>query len=179
MLGRVRSLTGYPVQGPAFPVEITAGENATLHRAVYAAPAGSILVVDGHGHVDRAVWGEVLTVAAQQRGIGGLVLDGAVRDLHAMRERAFPVFAVGTSPAGPHKHPPGRIGVLISCGGVAVAPGDLVVGDADGVAVVPAADVERVLADARVRASREQEWIAALESGATTLELLGLDGREG
>lgn len=179
MRGRLRSLTGLPVRGPAFTVEIAPGENATLHRAVYAAPRGSVLVVDGRGYPDRAVWGEVLTVAAQQQGIVGLVVDGAVRDVEAMRQRGFPVFAIGTSPAGPHKQPPGRIGVPVSCGSVVVHPGDFVIGDADGVAVVAEADRDRVLAAADARKDMEAEWIAALEAGATTIELLGLNGREG
>lgn len=179
MRGRIRSLTGIQVSGPAFTVVIAPGTNATVHRAVYAAPPSSVLVIDGAGYADRAVWGEVLTVAAQQRGIAGLVLDGAVRDIEAMRERHFPVFAVGTNPAGPHKEPPGQIDIPISCGGVVVRPGDLVVGDEDGVVVVPASDVEEVLADAEARKHREDSWMAALEAGATTIELLGLDGQRG
>ena len=178
MQGRIRSLTGLSVVGGAFTVAVKPGENATLHRAVYQAPPGTVLVIDAGGYPDRAVWGEVLTVAAQERGIIGVVLDGAVRDIEALRARAFPTFAVGACPAGPHKSPAGIIGGTISCGGVTVRSGDLVVADLDGVTVVPAGAVGRVLAAAQGRQRMESEWISAIEAGASTLDLLGLDGQE-
>jgi 4-hydroxy-4-methyl-2-oxoglutarate aldolase len=175
MAGEIRRLAGSRVAGPAFPVEVVAGESGTLHRALLVAPPGSVLVVAAGGYTGRAVWGEILTVAALQRGLRGLVLDGVVRDLDAIAAHGFPVFARGTCPAGPHKSPPGRSGEPVACGGVVVAPGDVVLGDGDGVVVVPAAAAEEVHARARERLGQEQEWLRRLRGGETTVEILGLD----
>lgn len=171
----IRRLSGAEMAGPAFPVETAAGENGTLHRALRVVPAGAVLVVAAAAGEDRAVWGEVLTLAAEQAGIRGVVLDGATRDVDAIRGRDFPLFARATSPAGPHKGWPGRIGEPVACAGVVVSPGDVVLGDGDGVAVVPAADAERVLAAARERAGLEQEWLGRIRAGEPSTRVLGLE----
>lgn len=170
----VRLLSGRRLAGPAFPVEIMEGESGTLHRAVLRAPAGSVLVVEGQGLRTRAVWGEILTAAALGRGIAGLVLNGMVRDLEAIRERDFPLFAIGTSPAGPHKGWDGRIGDPVACAGVVVHAGDVVVGDRDGVVIVPqshAPEIEKLVTD---RMQLEEEWLARVDKGESTLEVLGI-----
>lgn len=171
----IRLLSGDGLVGRAFTVETGAGDSATLHRALTEVPPDVVLVVDAAGHDARAVWGFVLSVAAQQRDVRGLVLDGVVRDLADTRAAGFPVFARGACPAGPHKGFDGRWGHLIQCGGIAVASGDLVVGDQDGVVVVPAARVEE--AAARVAAIEEQErdLLAQVRAGARTADLLGLN----
>jgi 4-hydroxy-4-methyl-2-oxoglutarate aldolase len=158
--------------GPAYTVQGTGGDNLALHHAVIAAPAGSVLVVDVdgacHGH-----WGEVLAIAAQCRGLSGLLIDGGVRDVDALRNLGFPVFSRNNSVVGTRKSHPGYLGVPVTIGGVTVHTGDLVVADTDGVVVLPAGDVERVLTDADARVQKEREIIAALRVGATTLELYG------
>ena len=171
----IRSLTGGHLIGPAYPVLTMAGENSTLHRAVVGAPVGSVLVVDAGGYLGRAVWGEVLTVAAEVAGIRGVVIDGAVRDFDELQKQELPVFARGACAAGPHKGWQGRIGQPIQCGGVPVSPGDLVVGDGDGVVVVPSSLLEDVHQAARDRLAAERSWIARIRGGETTLTILGLD----
>src|SRR5690606_28107227 len=123
--------------GRAFPIRVLAGDSATCHRALSDAPRGFVLVINGGGYEGRAIWGEILTVAARSKGVRGAVVDGVVRDIGAIRQLDFPLFARGTTPGGPHKGGGGRWGTPITCGGVLVCPGDLVVGDEDGVAVVP------------------------------------------
>lgn len=122
--------------GPAFTVEVRAGDNLMIHAAMAMALPGDILVVDGKGDTSCALMGSIMMNACSKLGLGGVVLDAACRDSEELRALGFPVYAVGTNPNGPTKFVPGRINWPISCGGVAVHPGDLVVGDADGVVVV-------------------------------------------
>lgn len=174
MDGGIRLLAGDGVAGRAFTVETAAGDSATLHLALQHAPPGSVLVVAAGGHVRRAVWGAILTEAAQRRGVRGLVVDGVVRDVTQLRASGFTVYARGSCPAGPHKGFRGRWDVAVSCGGVVVDPGDLVLGDADGVVVVPAGRAAEVAAAVAQRRRVEEQWRAGLRRGATTAELLGL-----
>jgi regulator of RNase E activity RraA len=175
MDARIQRLAGVRFQAPAFTVRTIAGESATVHRALTEAPAGSAVVVDGAGYVDRAIWGDILTLAALKRGVVAVVIDGAVRDIEAIRASGLSVFARGTSPAGPHKGWRGDWGSAISCGGVVVTPGDLVAGDDDGVVVIPAAridDVRRALAS---RLEKEDEWRRRIAAGESSVEVLGID----
>ncbi len=174
MHGRIRRLSGSGLAGPAFTVEVAAGENRTIHLAIEQAPAGSVLVVDAEGHLGRAVWGDVMTAAAIASGIAGLVVDGAIRDLGAIRERDFPVYASGVTPAGPHKGWPGRIGLPVAVGDVCIATGDLVVGDLDGVAVVPSGEIDRVLEAAHERNALEARWMRRIEEGEPSPDVLKL-----
>jgi 4-hydroxy-4-methyl-2-oxoglutarate aldolase len=164
---------GARVAGPAFTVQGIGGDNLALHRAVAEAPAGSVLVVDlqgaRHGH-----WGEILAVAAQQRGILGLVVDGGVRDTAEQADLGFPVFARHTTVVGTGKEHPGRFDIPIRVGDVVVRTGDLVVGDADGVVVVPAEAVGKILDRADARVAAEQRALKAIRAGVTTLEYYGL-----
>ena len=164
---------GAACSGPALPVECVTGDNLAIHRAVAACAGGEVLVVAAHGHL-AGYWGEVLTVAAIARGVAGLVIDGGVRDVEALERHAFPVFARGLSIQGTVKHEPGRLGEPMVCGGVLVRPGDVVVADADGVAVVAAERLAEVLEKSRARTEREREIMARLREGELTLDLLGL-----
>jgi regulator of RNase E activity RraA len=122
--------------GPAFTIEVRAGDNLMIHAAMSMAKPGDVLVIDGKGDTSCALMGALMINACKVMQLGGLVIDGAVRDTDELRELGFPVFAAGVNPNGPTKFIPGRINWPISAGGVAVSPGDLVVGDADGVVVV-------------------------------------------
>jgi 4-hydroxy-4-methyl-2-oxoglutarate aldolase len=137
------------------------------------APRGSVLVV-ATGNFVAGYWGEVLTVAAEAAGIVGLVIDGGVRDVAAMTRRRFPVFTRGVSVRGTIKASSPSVGQQMLFGGVPVATGDMVVADDDGVIIVPAAELERSLAAAEARASKEAEMMARLSRGDTTMDLLGL-----
>lgn len=122
--------------GPALTVEVRAGDNLMIHAAMALARPGDVLVVDGKGDTGCALMGALMVNACKVMQLGGIVIDGAVRDTDELRELGFPVFAAGANPNGPTKFIPGRINWPVSAGGVAVCPGDLVVGDADGVVVV-------------------------------------------
>jgi 4-hydroxy-4-methyl-2-oxoglutarate aldolase len=160
---------------PAFPVRCTPGDNLAIHVAVARAPAGSALAVDV-GDVDElGYWGEVLTTAAEARGVAGLVIDGGVRDTDALEAHGFPVFATTVALRGASKSHPGTVGAPVHVGGEPVAAGDWLVADGDGVVVVTAAVIDEVLGAARARAEKESAMFSALRQGRTTLELLGLD----
>ncbi|MFO7589671.1 MAG: dimethylmenaquinone methyltransferase [Acidimicrobiia bacterium] len=176
MRARVRPVwTGATLASPAFPVQCTPGDNLAVHAAVARAPLGHALVVDVGSERELGYWGEVLTTAAEARGLTGLVIDGCVRDVAALEAHGFPVFSTGIALPGATKDRPGRIGSPVAVGGVEVAAGDWVIGDVDGVTVVPGDRVEDVLAAGRAREAKETGLFDALRGGQTMLELLGLD----
>ena len=134
---------GATLAAPAFPVRCEPGDNLAVHVAVAQAPPGSALVVDASARPELGYWGEVLTTAAEQRGILGLVIDGGVRDVSALAAHGFPVFSALVALPGATKLRGGAIGQPALVGGVRVAAGDWIVADADGVAVVPAGALRR------------------------------------
>lgn len=166
---------GATLAAPAYPVHCTPGDNLAVHVAVTRAPIGSVLVVDVGSAAERGYWGEVLTTAAEARGLGGLVIDGGVRDTAALEAHRFPVFSSLVALRGATKSLPGTVGLPVTVGGVEVAQGDWVVGDGDGVVVIGASVIDEVLAAGRERAEKEAGYFAALSAGQTTVELLGLD----
>jgi 4-hydroxy-4-methyl-2-oxoglutarate aldolase len=166
---------GARVAAPAFTVRCTHGDNLAIHVAVARAPAGSALVVDTGLDPTRGYWGEVLTTGAEARGITGLVIDGGVRDVDALAAHAFPVFSAAIALPGATKEMPGALGEPVTIGDAIVAPGDWVVGDADGVVVIAAASLADVLAAGRAREAKERKMFDELRAGRTTLELLDLD----
>ncbi len=137
MANRISPILSKNMAGQAQTVSVIAGDNGAIHAVIDMIGAGDILVVDGGGYLDRALWGGILNRRAIKNCFGGVVIDGAVRDIIELKEMTLPVFAAGITPAGPHKGWGGQIGNSVSCGGASVAPGDIVVGDADGVVVVP------------------------------------------
>ena len=167
--------SGARLAAPACPVRCTPGDNLAVHVGVATAPPGAALVVDVGDVHELGYWGEVLTTAAEARSLAGLVIDGCVRDVAALAAHGFPVFSTGVALPGATKTRPGSVGAPTRVGGVEVAAGDWVVGDADGVTVVPAATLDAVLAAGTARAEKEARFFTELRGGATTLELLGLD----
>jgi 4-hydroxy-4-methyl-2-oxoglutarate aldolase len=167
------SWTGAAVAGPTYTVRGSGGDNLALHRAIVAAPPGHVLVADvegaAYGH-----WGEILAVAAQQRGILGLVIDGGVRDRDRLRALNFPVFSRHDCIRGTRKDIAGELGIPIRLGGVPIRTGDLVVGDTDGVVAVPSERVPAVLEEADRRIAHEHGILAAMRDGRTTVDLYGL-----
>jgi 4-hydroxy-4-methyl-2-oxoglutarate aldolase len=164
---------GAAVAGPAYPLRCAPGDNLAIHIAVDAVPPGHVLVVDASGYV-AGYWGEVLTVAAEARGITGIIIDGGLRDIDALERRKFPAFARGIGMRGTVKFHAPSVGEPIVIAGVAIAPGDLVVADTDGVLAIPQAHVARTLEGARKRTDKETVTMKRLLAGETTLELLGL-----
>jgi 4-hydroxy-4-methyl-2-oxoglutarate aldolase len=160
---------------PAVPVQCSPGDNLAIHVAVAQAPAGSALVVDVGGVAGRGYWGVVLSTGAESRGLAGLVIDGGVRDVEALRAHRFPVFSTLVALPGATKERRGTVGATIRLAGVPVALGDWVVADVDGVVIVAASRLDEVLTAGRARADKEVGFFAALRDGRTTVELLGLD----
>ncbi|MGQ9635288.1 MAG: RraA family protein [Bryobacteraceae bacterium] len=160
--------------GPALTVRSPAGDNLALHHAVTIAAPGEILVASADNYLLAGAWGEVLTVAAQACGIAGLAIDGAVRDSEAIAQRGFPVFSRGVAIGACTKEKYGELNIPLLFGGVKVQPGDIVVGDADGIVILERDRLETTLESARQRRSRELKLITQLQSGKTTLELLDL-----
>lgn len=176
MAGRVSPVwSGASLAAPAFPVRCTPGDNLAIHVAVAEAPPGSALCVDVGDERDLGYWGEVLTTAAEARDLAGLVIDGCVRDVDALRSHAFPVFSTGVELPGATKNRSGEIGGTVTVGGVEVSVWDWVVADRDGVVVVPGDSIDTIADAARRRAVLESGFFEALRAGATTVELLGLD----
>ncbi|HAM01459.1 MAG TPA: dimethylmenaquinone methyltransferase [Acidimicrobiaceae bacterium] len=166
---------GARLAGPAFPVRCSPADNLPLHVAAATAPAGWVLVADVGGLAERGYWGEVLTTAACARELEGLVIDGGVRDVDALEAHGFPVFATAVALRGATKELPGTAGLATVVAGIRVSPGDWVVGDRDGVVVLPAGSFDEIHERAEARAEKERGMFDALESGSTTVELLGLD----
>ncbi|GIG91999.1 4-carboxy-4-hydroxy-2-oxoadipate aldolase/oxaloacetate decarboxylase [Plantactinospora endophytica] len=167
---------GARVAGPALPVRTAPADNLPLHIAVEAARPGQVLVVAAQGE-PCGYWGEVLTVAAQQRGIRGLVIDGGVRDTAALAALDFPTFSTSVAVRGTVKDDPGTVGAPILLGGVPVRDGDLVLADPDGVLVLPAERVDAVLAAARQRQADERRYLDRIRQGELTLDIYRLRDR--
>lgn len=166
---------GAMLAGPAVTVGCPPGDNLAVHVAVASAPPASVLVVDVGGRRELGYWGEVLTTAAEARGLAGLVIDGCVRDVAALEAHRFPVFSTGIALPGAVKTGPGTVGAPVAAGDVEVVAGDWIVADGDGVVVVPAGELDAVLDAGRARAAKEQGMFDRLRDGATTIELLDLD----
>jgi len=155
---------------PAFPVSTPPGDNLAIHQAIYAAAPGDVLVVDTGGLYEAGYWGDVMTHAARARRLGGLVIDGSIRDIREISTSRFPVFARGACIRGTTKKGGGTVGEPIMIGDTKVTRGDLVVGDRDGVVIIPRAEVARVLEAATARVDREARAMKELSAGkATTL----------
>ena len=175
MTGEIRPIfQGIRLCGPALTIQSMAGNNMMSHLALTFAEPGDVLVIDGRGHLGNAVWGGIQAAYAHKRGVAGLVLDGAIRDVDDMRQTRFPVYCKGITPAGPHKGWADSINVPIQCGGVPIMPGDIIVGDDDGVAVVPVDQIEEVYKAAVERIKKEEIWMERIEKGQSSLDAVGL-----
>jgi len=160
--------------GPAVTVSCPPMENLAIHRAIYMTQPGDVLVVAVGGAHGGGYWGEVMTCAAQHRGISGLVIDGCVRDKALIQEMGFPVFSRGLSIRGTLKNEEGTINSPLSIGNIVITPGDLIVGDDDGVVVVPRQKIREAIEASQKREQKEEQFMKELAAGKSTLELLGL-----
>lgn len=150
--------------GPALTVEVRPGDNLMIHAALALAQPGDVILVDGKGDLGSALMGEIMSQQAAALGVAAVVIDGAVRDSEAIRELGFPMFAAGLNPNGPTKSVAGRLNHPISIGGVTVHPGDLVVGDADGVTVIEREKAAAMLPLAAEKVVAESKRIADIKS---------------
>lgn len=132
----IKPLNKTPLVGTAFTVKVPEGDNLMFHKAMDLAQAGDVVVIDAGGDVHRAIFGELMVTYCKRRGIAGVIVDGSVRDAAALAEMDIAVYAKGVTPNGPYKNGPGEINTPISFGGKVVCPGDIIVGDRDGIVVI-------------------------------------------
>lgn len=158
--------------GPAFTVEVRPGDNLMIHAAIALAQPGDILVIDGKGDQTAALMGTLMLSACKKLQLGGVIVDGAIRDKLELLDLGFPVFSAGFNPAGPTKYVPGRINHPICAGGATVHPGDLIVGDADGVVVIERDKAPAMLALADKKVADEAARLAAIARGDTASKWL-------
>jgi RraA family protein len=154
-----------PLAGTAVTVRTRAGDNFAIHRAFDFCRPGDVLVIDGGGDLIQALMGEIMATYAESLGVQGLVIDGAIRDVGSIRSKDFPVYARGVTHRGPYKSGPGEINVPVTVGGMVVHPGDIIVGDEDGVLAISPGDVAAVLAAAQRQGDKEAASLKAIAEG--------------
>jgi regulator of RNase E activity RraA len=166
---------GAYLSGPAFTVKTRPGDNLMIHKALDLAEPGDIIVVDAGGDLTNSLVGELMVGYAIKRGLGGMVINGAIRDSAILRAGSFPVYAAGVTHRGPYKDGPGEINVPIAIGGMVVNPGDLIVGDADGLLCIPFDEVDALYAEVNKKVLLEAEVIANIRKG--THDTSWIDGK--
>lgn len=157
--------TGPRMVGAAVTVKARPGDNLMVHKALDIAEPGDIVVVDAGGDLSNAIIGELMVAHAAKRGLGGIVIFGAIRDSEELQAGAFPVFAVGVTHRGPYKDGPGEVNVSIAINGMVIAPGDLICGDADGLLSVPLVDVDTVFEAASKKHAAETKQMENIKLG--------------
>ncbi|WP_019516452.1 RraA family protein [Sphingomonas sp. Mn802worker] len=174
---------GGVLAGPAVTVKARPGDNLMLHKALDLAEPGDVVVVDAGGDLTNALIGELMTAYAETRGIAGIVIYGAIRDAKTIRENAFPVFAAGITHRGPYKDGPGEVNVPIAIEGMVIRPGDLLLGDDDGLVCVRLEEAETVFATASAKHAAETAQMEKIRRGENprawvdeTLKRLGCEG---
>lgn len=161
----IRPFNDVPLLGVAFTVRAPQGDNLMFHKAIDMAAPGDIIVVDAEGDVTRSLCGEIMFTYAKSRGIAGFVVDGAIRDCYSLKDMDFPVYARAVQPNGPYKNGPGEIGVPVCIGGRVVMPGDILIGDADGIVIIRPEDAEEALLKGRAHNEMEKESFLQIAAG--------------
>ncbi|MEX1029651.1 MAG: RraA family protein [Paenibacillaceae bacterium] len=151
--------------GTAITVKTRPGDNLMVHKAIDLAQSGDVIVVDAGGDLTNAIAGEIMMRIAQKKGIAGFIIDGSIRDIDAFANDVFPVYARGITNRGPYKDGPGEINVPVSIGGMIVHPGDIMVGDKDGLVVVPFEHAEDILRMANKQLEVERKIMKSIEDG--------------
>jgi RraA family protein len=156
---------GGPLAGPALTVRCRPGDNLMIHKALTLAQKGDVIVVDAGGDLTNSLFGEIMVATAVKIGVAGVVLNGAVRDSEEIGRGEFPLYAAGVTHRGPYKDGPGEINVPIAIDGMVIHPGDLIVGDADGLLCVPFDGAEALLAATRKKMEAEKKMLADIAAG--------------
>ncbi|WP_280566711.1 RraA family protein [Chromohalobacter sp. 296-RDG] len=151
--------------GVALTVRTRPGDNLMLHKAIDMAEPGDVIVCDAGGDTTNALMGELMLAYAVKKGVAGFVLNGALRDLDGFRETNLPTFASGVTHRGPYKNGPGEVNTPINLGGMVIEPGDLILGDADGVVAVPYDAAATVLKAAQAKQAAEDKQMAVIQAG--------------
>ena len=161
----IRSRSGFPLCGPAVTVLSRPADNLMIHKALDVAQPGDVVVVNTVGNTTTAVFGDLMCRSAAAKKLGGIVVDGAIRDVGGIAALRFPAFSRAVTPGSCDKDGPGEVNVPIACGGTVVMPGDIIVGDDDGVAVVPRDHAEEVLRLLDELLARERKRVAEINEG--------------
>ena len=159
---------GGVLAGPALTVKAPPGDNLMLHKSIQLAQPGDVVVMDAGGDLTNSLMGEMMLMQFSRKGVAGIVINGAIRDAAFIRDHDLPVFAAGVTHRGPYKNGPGEINVPVAIDGMVVEPGDLVIGDEDGLLCVPFADAEEVLAKSKAKFEAEQKQMAGILAGTHT-----------
>lgn len=174
---------GGVMAGPAFTVKSRPGDNLMVHKAIDLASAGDVIVVDAGGDLTNAIIGELMLAQMVKKKLGGIVINGAIRDSGAIAAQPFPVYAAGITHRGPYKDGPGEINVPVAIDGMIIAPGDLIIGDEDGLLAVAIDEAEAILTATRAKHAAEEKQMAAIEAGTVdrswvdaSLKRLGCEG---
>jgi RraA family protein len=162
-----------PMAGTAVTVRTRPGDNLAIHRAFDFCRPGDVLVIDGGGDITQALMGEIMATYAESLGVQGLVIDGAIRDVGALRGHDFPVYARAATHRGPYKNGPGEVNVTVTVGGMVVQPGDIIVGDEDGVLAIAPGDVAAVIEGAKRQANKEAAALRSIVEGHFDREWIG------
>lgn len=161
---RIRPQNGVPLLGSALTVKARPGDNLLLYKAIELAQPGDVIVVAGQGELANATIGELMITWAKRKGVAGFIIDGAIRDVDAIKNMDIPVYAAGVTPNGPYKEGPGEVNVPISLRGAVVRPGDILVGDGDGVIVIAPEEAADILAKAKAVVTKEDGIMKAIEA---------------
>jgi len=162
---RIKPLNNTPLLGTAFTVKARIGDNLMFHKAIDLAQPGDVIIVEGQGDLVNSVTGEIMMRQVLKKNLAGIVVDGAVRDSEALRQMDLAIYAAGITPKGPYKDGPGEINVPIVCGGVVINPGDIIVGDADGIVVISPKDAPCVAEKAKRKLQQEQATFKKIAEG--------------
>ncbi|WP_108662166.1 RraA family protein [Acuticoccus kandeliae] len=156
---------GVRLAGPALTVKTRPGDNLMVHKAIDIAQPGDVIVVDAGGDLTNSILGDIMTTMSIKKGIAGFVVNGAIRDAYEIYESGLPMFAAGVSHRGPYKDGPGEINVTVAIDGMVIEPGDLIIGDGDGILCVPYDHLETVLAAGEAKLAAEKREFAHIEAG--------------
>ncbi|MHC1605532.1 MAG: RraA family protein [Candidatus Methanofastidiosia archaeon] len=166
---------GVKIVGRAFTVTTPPGDMLTSYWALHEAMKGNIIVLDGGGHTEAAIWGDLMSSEAKHKGITGVIIDGAVRDIKGIRRLNFPVYAITTSPRDGTIQSLGEIETQITCGGVTVNPGDYILADDDGVVVIPERIIMPVIEKAQHVKKKEKDILKKIDNGESLFKMFNLD----
>ena len=167
------------VCGPAYTVQTMPRDNMLLHRAYAYANAGDVLIANCSGFYEAGYWGDLMSLGAKTKGINGLVIDGCVRDADDIEEMGFPVFSRGLCIHGTSNYGDGTLNEPIMIGNILINPGDIVVGDRDGVVIIPQEKIEETIEKAIAREAKEERVREQLRQGKTSLQIYGWDEKFG
>ena len=156
--------------GTALTVKVPLGDNLFIHQALDMAQPGDVIVVDGGSGCNRSLAGEIMLRFAAEKGLAGIIVDGCLRDLEGIEKLEMPVYAKGITPQGPFKNGPGEINVPVSCGGQVVFPGDILVGDRDGIVVIRPADALEICKAAQEKKRKEDHTFSMMDENIALYE---------